>query len=89
MKLYTSNLIIFLFCAICLLTACSNEDKPSSFEPQLLTLPATDIMRNSATLHGAISLEGNTAAEHAHESHCQNAYCCTKISFHLIVFIYA
>ena len=61
MKLYTSNLIIFLFCAICLLTACSNEDKPSSFEPQLLTQPATDIMRNSATLHGAISLEGNTA----------------------------
>lgn len=61
MKLYTSTHIIFLFCAICLLTACSNEDKPSSFEPQLLTQPATDIMRNSATLHGAISLEGNTA----------------------------
>lgn len=61
MKLYTSNPIIFLFCAICLLTACSNEDKPSSFEPHLLTQPATDIMRNSATLHGAISLEENTA----------------------------
>lgn len=61
MKLYTSNPIIFLLCAICLLTACSNEDKPSSFEPHLLTLPATDIMRNSATLHGDISLEGNTA----------------------------
>ena len=61
MKLYTSNPIIFLFCAICLLTACSNEDKPSSFEPQLLTQPATDIMRNSATLNGAVSLEGNTA----------------------------
>ena len=61
MKLYTSTHIIFLFCAICLLTACSNEDKPSSFEPHLLTQPATDIMRNSATLHGAISLEGNTA----------------------------
>lgn len=61
MKLYTSNPIIFLLCAICLLTACSNEDKPSSFEPHLLTQPATDIMRNSATLHGDISLEGNTA----------------------------
>lgn len=60
MKLYTSNPIIFLFCAICLLTACSNEDKPSSFEPHLLTQPATDIMRNSATLNGAVSLEGTT-----------------------------
>ena len=60
MKLYTSTNNILLSCAICLLTACSSEDKPTNFEPQLLTLPATDIMRNSATLNGAVSLDGST-----------------------------
>ena len=41
------------------LSACSSE-KPSYLEPHLATLPATDITRTEATLHGSVAVEGET-----------------------------
>ena len=40
-------------------SACSSE-KPSYLEPHLTTLPATEITRNEATLHGTAVVEGET-----------------------------
>lgn len=40
-------------------TACSSE-KPTHLEPHLTTLPASDITRGEAILHGSVSLEGET-----------------------------
>ena len=40
-------------------TACSSE-KPTHLEPHLTTLPASDITRGEAILHGSVLLEGET-----------------------------
>ena len=47
--------------AVALLGSCSS-DKPDNLEPKLTTLPATDISRNSALLHGKISLPDKSEA---------------------------
>ena len=49
---------------VCLMTlllplSCSS-DKPTYLEPHLSTLPATDITRTEATLHGDATMEGET-----------------------------
>lgn len=54
-----SKLIIYLGMMLAFLTACSSE-KPTHLEPHLATLPASDITRNEAILHGSVSLEGET-----------------------------
>lgn len=54
-----SKLIIYLGMMLAFLTACSSE-KPTHLEPHLATLPASDITRNEAILHGLVSLEGET-----------------------------
>lgn len=54
-----SKLIIYLGIMLAFLTACSSE-KPTHLEPHLATLPASGITRNEATLHGSVSLEGET-----------------------------
>lgn len=54
-----SKLIIYLGIMLAILTACSSE-KPTHLEPHLATLPASGITRNEATLHGSVSLEGET-----------------------------
>lgn len=54
-----SKLIIYLGMILAILTACSSE-KPTHLEPHLATLPASGITRNEATLHGSVSLEGET-----------------------------
>lgn len=54
--------ILYIICTLVGLTAivgCSS-DKPTHLEPRLGTLDATDITRNTATLHGMVSLEGDT-----------------------------
>lgn len=53
------KLIIYLGIMLAFLTACSSE-KPTHLEPHLTTLPASDITRNEAILHGSVSLEGET-----------------------------
>lgn len=55
-----SKLIIYLGMMLAFLTACSSE-KPTHLEPHLATLPASDITRNEAILHGSVSLEGETS----------------------------
>lgn len=42
------------------LTACSSSDRPTYLEPHLTTLAATDITLTAATLHGNITIEGDT-----------------------------
>lgn len=54
-----SKLIIYLGMMLAFLSACSSE-KPTHLEPHLATLPASDITRNEAILHGSVSLEGET-----------------------------
>ena len=54
-----SKLIIYPGMMLAFLTACSSE-KPTHLEPHLATLPASDITRNEAILHGLVSLEGET-----------------------------
>lgn len=54
-----SKLIIYLGMMLAFLTSCSSE-KPTHLEPHLATLPASDITRNEAILHGSVSLEGET-----------------------------
>lgn len=54
-----SKLIIYLGMILAFFTACSSE-KPTHLEPHLATLPASGITRNEATLHGSVSLEGET-----------------------------
>ena len=54
-----SKLIIYLGMMLAFLSACSSE-KPTHLEPHLATLPASDITRNEAILHGLVSLEGET-----------------------------
>lgn len=51
-----SKLIIYLGMMLAFLTSCSSE-KPTHLEPHLATLPASDITRNEAILHGLVSLE--------------------------------
>lgn len=41
--------------------ASCGSDKPDNIEPVLHTLEATDITRTSATLHGTVTLQGETA----------------------------
>lgn len=59
MNSMNSKLIIYLGMMLAFLTACSSE-KPTHLEPHLATLPASDITRNEAILHGSVSLEGET-----------------------------
>ena len=54
-----SKLIIYLGMMLAFLSACSSE-KPTHLEPHLATLPASDITRNEAILHGSVSLAGET-----------------------------
>lgn len=54
-----SKLIIYLEMILAFFTACSSE-KPTHLEPHLTTLPASDITRGEAILHGSVSLEGET-----------------------------
>lgn len=51
------KLIIYLGMMLAFFTACSSE-KPTHLEPHLTTLPASDITRGEAILHGSVSLEG-------------------------------
>lgn len=51
--------LYIIMLTIALLEGCSS-DKPDNLEPKLTTLPATDITRNSATLHGYISIPDNS-----------------------------
>lgn len=53
------KLIIYLGMILAFFTACSSE-KPTHLEPHLTTLPASDITRGEAILHGSVSLEGET-----------------------------
>lgn len=53
------KLIIYLGMMLAFFTACSSE-KPTHLEPHLTTLPASDITRGEAILHGSVSLEGET-----------------------------
>ena len=53
------KLIIYLGMMLAFFTACSSE-KPTHLEPYLTTLPASDITRGEAILHGSVSLEGET-----------------------------
>lgn len=46
--LYIYSLVVVVVVVLC---SCSS-DKPDNFEPRLLTLPASDISRTEATLHG-------------------------------------
>ena len=50
-----SKLIIYLEMILAFFTACSSE-KPTHLEPHLTTLPASDITRGEAILHGSVSL---------------------------------
>lgn len=53
------KLIIYLGMMLAFFTACSSE-KPTHLEPRLTTLPASDITRGEAILHGSVMLEGET-----------------------------
>ena len=53
------KLIIYLGMILAFFTACSSE-KPTHLEPHLTTLPASDITRGEAILHGSVLLEGET-----------------------------
>ncbi len=46
--------------ALALTTACSESEKPYTYEPLLEVLPATGVTRAEATLRGIVTLRGNT-----------------------------
>ena len=58
----SNKTLLYIICVLMgMATAvgCSS-DKPTYLEPRLNTLDATDITRTTATLHGTVSLEGET-----------------------------